>query len=120
MIIWGSRGKQQVIAQGQFFCPKCCKTQSYQHKRLSRNSTLFFIPITKTRNLGEIVECQVCKNVYKPSVLEPGSQSMFKIVATTRSSMMHDISLDEIRTRLIGSGVDDETIDKIIMMAKIR
>lgn len=119
MLIWGSKGKQELVSNGQFFCPHCNTTQAYKLIRITRYFTLFHMPLFKTKDLGEMVECKVCINRYKPSILEPGNQRMHKIVATTKSSLLHGISLDEVKTRLIVSGADDETADKIIAMAKI-
>ena len=120
MVIWGSRGKREFVAAGQFFCPKCCNTRTYHLKRVSKYFTLYFIPLFKLKDLGVIVECQACKNVYKPSILEPGSQRLFKIVSSTKASLQHGSSLDEIRSRLMMSGADDVTAEKIIAMANIK
>jgi hypothetical protein len=68
-IIWGSRTSSKEISTGRFYCPGCTAERPYRHNRFSRHFTLYFIPLFKTRNLGEYVECQICHRVYSPEVL---------------------------------------------------
>ena len=117
MTIWGSEGKQELISEGKFFCPKCNNVRHYKQKRVSRYFTLYFIPLFKTKSPGEFVECQVCKNGFEPKILEPGSQQMLKIVAITRYSLLRGTSLNDIKSRLTGAGTNGETVDVIIQKA---
>jgi zinc-ribbon family len=61
MIIWGSRGITSSLAKGFFHCPRCDQQRSYDHKKVRRFFTLFFIPLIPLESLGEYVECQFCK-----------------------------------------------------------
>jgi hypothetical protein len=69
MIIWGSKGKEKTIAEGQFFCPHCSTSRSYRHKRIGKYFTLYFIPLFETKNLGEYIECQSCFMTFRTEVL---------------------------------------------------
>lgn len=69
MIIWGTRGITSSLAKGFFNCPKCDQQRSYDHKKVRRFFTLYFIPLIPLENLGEYVECQFCKGTYKEEVL---------------------------------------------------
>ena len=69
MIIWGSRGITSSLAKGLFHCPKCDQQRSYDHKKVRRFFTLYFIPLIPLQDLGEYVECQTCKGTYKEDVL---------------------------------------------------
>jgi hypothetical protein len=69
MIIYGHKSREIDIASGQFNCPKCDAQRPYVHKRVARYFTLFFIPLFKTKTLGEYVECQVCRRAFKPEIL---------------------------------------------------
>lgn len=69
MIIWGSRGITSSLAKGLFHCPQCEQQRSYDHKKVRRFFTLYFIPLIPLENLGEYVECQFCKGTYKEEVL---------------------------------------------------
>ena len=118
MIIWGSKGRQKELAEGTFYCPKCNDNRPYKKKRATRYFTLYFIPLFETKNLGEFVECQVCKTNFDPKVLEPGWQNTLKIVAATRYALLHGTSPDQARAELVKAGAAPETADKIIKMAQ--
>jgi uncharacterized tellurite resistance protein B-like protein len=70
LIIWGSRGVTSTLKSGQFHCPKCQGKRLYEHKRVRRFFTLYFIPLFPIKDLGEFVECQTCDQTYKEEVLD--------------------------------------------------
>jgi hypothetical protein len=114
MVIWGSKEKQELISEGQFFCPKCKKIRHYQRKRVARYFTLFFFPLFRTKNLGEFVECEVCKDGDSATVLEPGSQQLLKMEAISKYSLQRGAPLDEVKSQLIEAGANAETAEVII------
>lgn len=69
MIIYGHKSREIEVSSGQFHCPKCDDQRPYIHKQVARYFTLFFIPLFKTKTLGEYVECQVCRRAFKPEIL---------------------------------------------------
>jgi zinc-ribbon family len=118
MLIWESKGREKELSQGQFFCPKCNVLRPYQQTPVPKMFTFYFIPLFETKNLGEAVECQVCKNGFDPKVLEPAHQGMFKLAAATRYELLHGTSPDEARGRLEAVGLQDEMVDAILGMAQ--
>ena len=118
MIILGSRGKENQLSEGQFFCPKCSHIRHYKQKRISNYFTLYFIPLFETKNLGEFVQCQVCKGGFDPKILDPGPQRILQLVAGTRKALLHGISPGKARTKLIKLGVSDISAAKIIALAQ--
>ncbi len=70
MIIWGSKAKQHTVGTGVFFCPNCRLDATYDHIRVSRYFTLYFIPLFPTSTLGEGVECKSCGSQFNMSVLQ--------------------------------------------------
>lgn len=71
MIIFGTRGLTlKKGPPGQFFCPGCNGRRTYQRKKVQRFFTLYFIPLIPLDVLQEFVQCQTCKQNYKPVVLE--------------------------------------------------
>ena len=70
LIIFGSRGVTYSAESGQFHCPGCEQRRDYQHKRVRRFFTLYFIPLIPLDLLGEYVECSGCRGTYKPAILE--------------------------------------------------
>jgi transcription elongation factor Elf1 len=69
MIIWGWKTRTKTVCTGNFHCPSCERQQSYTLIKLARWFTLYFIPLFKTKDLGEYVECGGCKETYKTRVL---------------------------------------------------
>lgn len=70
LIIFGTRGVTSSVASGDFNCPSCETRRPYVHKRVRRFFTLYFIPLIPLDTIGEYVECQHCRDTYKPAVLE--------------------------------------------------
>lgn len=72
LIIFGTRGVTSSVAggKGEFHCPGCDTKRPYDHKRVRRYLTLYFIPIIPLDVVGEYVECQHCRDTYNPKVLE--------------------------------------------------
>lgn len=70
LIIFGTRGVTYTTKNGEFHCPNCDVTRPYAQKRVRRFLTLYFLPMIPLDVLGEYVECEHCKDTYKPSVLE--------------------------------------------------
>ncbi len=70
LIIFGTRGVTYSADKGDFDCPICNGHSPYNHKRVRRFFTLYFIPVIPLDLLGEYVECGGCAGTFKPEVLE--------------------------------------------------
>jgi len=71
MIIFGTRGLTLNKGKpGEFFCPGCNSRRTYQRKKVQRFFTLYFIPLIPLNIVQEFIQCQTCKQGYKPNVLE--------------------------------------------------
>lgn len=69
-IVWGFRGRNKTIDQGQFFCPDCGDHRVYRHEQVNRYFTLYWIPLFSTGELGKYIECNTCKSTFNERVLE--------------------------------------------------
>ncbi len=69
MIIFGSKTRETEVGSGQFFCPHCGNYRLYTRKRVGEYFTLYFLPIFRYKTLGEVVQCQVCRQNFDPAVL---------------------------------------------------
>lgn len=69
-IIFGTRGINSTIKQGDFMCPQCAVERPYKHKKVTRFFTLYFIPLIPLGKAGEFVECQHCRGTFVPRVLD--------------------------------------------------
>jgi len=82
LIIFGTRGVTYSTGRGEFHCPECDARRPYQHKRVRRFITLYFIPIIPLDVIGEYVECQHCRATYKPNVLSYDPSAVKKLFET--------------------------------------
>jgi zinc-ribbon family len=114
MMLWGSTERHKQISEGQFFCKKCKSIRRYSQKRVAKYFTLFSIPLIKTKDLGEFVECEYCKNGDGADILDPGSQEMLKMEAISKYSLQRGAPVDDVMTQLIEAGAKPEIAEVII------
>ena len=69
MIIWGWRTLKGTAATGDFHCPNCSSRQSYNHEKLRRWFTLYFIPAIPLGSVDEQITCKTCRKSWQMSVL---------------------------------------------------
>ena len=72
LILFGTKDRRKVVADGQFVCPKCGVKKDFEVISLREWFTLFFIPILPTANnegREDFVECGTCKSTYDTDVL---------------------------------------------------
>ncbi|MCW5876849.1 MAG: zinc-ribbon domain-containing protein [Anaerolineales bacterium] len=120
MIIWGSKGKETVINTGIFFCPRCGVERAYKHKQLGKYFTLYFIPVFRTKDLGEFVECTVCNTPYEKSVLnlDPQSESALRgLLAVVKDEISSGQPLHVIYSALINNGATKEVANMVVGIA---
>jgi len=127
MIIFGTRGITTTPENGNFHCPTCNCAQHYRLRRVRRVFTLYFIPLIPLDKLGEYVECDACKDTYKPEVLsyDPNAGAMVieaEYHTAIKKVMLHVLLADgvvdesEVETaqsiyqRVTGSQVDKEQL----------
>ena len=72
LILFGTKDRREMIAEGQFVCPKCGVERDYEVISIKEWFTLFFVPVFPTANneeREEFVECKTCKKAYDVDVL---------------------------------------------------
>ena len=68
-VIFGTKPKTRDIGSGTFFCPSCKTTRTYIQKETAQYFALYFIPLFKVDSPKIYVECQTCRSVFKPEIL---------------------------------------------------
>lgn len=110
LIIFGTRGVTTSAGAGEFWCPGCRTKRAYEHKRVRRFFTLYFIPIIPLDVLGEYVECATCRDTYDPAVLsldpERGEKELTAEFARAIRRVM-------VLMMLADGRIDDEEIETI-------
>ena len=69
MIIFGTRGRHKKLDEGIFYCPNCNQQRQYDHKKIQRYFSLYFIPVIPMDTVTEYIECQTCGTTFKLEVL---------------------------------------------------
>ena len=69
MIIYGTKGKNVHIEDGEFFCPRCNTEQEYRHFAVKNYFTLYFIPIFPIGSGSNYIECCGCSQTWSPDIL---------------------------------------------------
>jgi tellurite resistance protein/predicted RNA-binding Zn-ribbon protein involved in translation (DUF1610 family) len=110
MIIFGTRGITYSKDKGEFHCPECGTERRYNHKRVRRFFTLYFIPLIPLNLLGEFVECETCQSTYKPEVLtyDPAAGA-----AELEAEYHHAVKQVMIGLMIADGSADDEEVRKI-------
>ena len=68
--IAGLKHRRHTEGTGRFRCPNEGADRPYEHVRVRRWLTLFFLPLLPLGTVGEHVTCRSCGSVYPPSVIE--------------------------------------------------
>lgn len=72
MFIAGTFDWASTLEQGEFLCPKCGTTKTYQRKVARTFLTVYFVPILPISGLHEFVVCRGCRERFETSVLAIG------------------------------------------------
>ncbi len=69
MFIAGTFDWASTLEQGEFLCPKCGTTKTYQRKVARTFMTLYFVPLIPISGLHEFVICRGCRQRFDTSIL---------------------------------------------------
>lgn len=110
MIIFGTRGITYSKDKGDFHCPECGSESRYDHKRVRRFFTLYFIPLIPLNLLGEYVECGRCESTFKPEILEYDPEAA---KAEIEAEYHHAVRRVMIGLMLADGRIEDEEVRTI-------
>lgn len=123
MIIWGSKGKSKTVGSGVFFCPICKSRQRYHHEVIGKYFTLYFIPLFRTKKVGELIECQNCTMTFKLEVLDlskgraQAKEDIKQIIDELKQQLEAGIPVQSIVFAMKEKGVDEEVSAQLLMEA---
>jgi tellurite resistance protein len=110
MIIWGSKGRTSTQSSGEFYCPDCSDYKNYAHRKVKKWFTLYFIPIFPMSDLGEYIECDICKSTYKINVLEHDPRKEQQKLDAMFIIATRDIM---VKTALADGVIEEAEVDEI-------
>lgn len=110
MIIFGTRPRSKTIDTGDFFCPHCQTTRTYERKEARPYFTLYFIPLFPIGKPYEFIECTVCRVTYQPEVLKvkraPTTASLATHVNNLKANLDGGMSVEYALRDLTDAGID--------------
>lgn len=120
MIIWGSKGRTKSLGRGNFYCPRCGTKREYNHKSIGKYFTLYFIPLFKTSDLAEYIECTFCLTPFEPAILQhsgQNQQAVREFLDFVRDEIESGRPLQYIYNGLLSSGASEEAANTVIATA---
>ena len=120
MIIWGSKGKAVVKGTGYFYCPKCSAKTPYELKSLGKYFTLYFIPLFRTQDIAEYIECTWCKTPYETSILNydfEKEQAFRDLLRIVKEEIEAGQPLHLIHSALAQNGATNEDANAVLAVA---
>jgi hypothetical protein len=114
IIIWGSTGREIEIDRGDFHCPACEGKQPYKQVQVANYFTLYFIPLFKTRELGQYVKCLTCKRAFPTDVLDYYAPPSALLIRSVRAVLESGASIPEAKKKLLAGGLDERVADEVV------
>lgn len=131
MIIFGTRGINRTVGNGQFFCPRCSSDQQYTQKAVKRFFTLYFIPLIPMGTAGEFIECSSCAGTFDNTILTYDPEAERRQTADSIRRMAVAFLLDINRCKVselealqdivgdvIGEDIESETVALDVRLAQ--
>jgi len=119
IIIFGSQDREKEHSSGEFHCPNCGRIRPYTHKRVTRDFTLYFLPIFETKELAEYIECDVCQGKFTMDVLNikpPPSREKYEenIQDRIKRELRSGTPVQDVHKGLVNSGKDKRGAAKLL------
>ena len=113
MILIGTMNLTRTRDRGNFYCPTCAMTQEYRLRARRPWLTLYFIPTVPVGGAELFVQCDQCRSVWDPTVLD--------MDRTTHEMALEEQFREEaLRAAVLVVLVDNRTTDaEITALARI-
>lgn len=108
MILIGTVNLTRTRNQGNFNCPTCAVSQAYRMRACRPWLTLYFIPTIPVGGYEYFVQCEHCKSIWDPTVLEMDQLSR----QTVREEQFRD---EAVRSAVLVVLADNQITEKEIL-----
>jgi hypothetical protein len=118
IFIGGLSDRQKEVSSGSFTCPHCGVPRPYKLMKSGRYFSLYFIPLFRTKDLGEYVQCQVCQRMFDPQVLSyKGPSASERLVQDIRKELQTGMPLHMMVEKLVNQKMDRNTAELYVKQA---
>jgi zinc ribbon protein len=114
MIFCGTLDRDRMVKSGAFVCPNCGKNRYCRHERIESWFVLFFIPLFRLEVVTEYLKCQDCRHCFKLPALLPFLPRGGYLPSDLRVELRSGASIEAVEQRLIESGVDRDTAQRVV------
>jgi len=118
MPIVNSVYKGKALFASEFFCPNCLVIRTYKIKPMAKDMTFYPIPFLEPNEANHAIECQVCKKLFDPDILNRNTQSLFKLVGTTKYQLGLGVTPGALKLRLMSDGLKEAFVDSVLTLAQ--
>ena len=115
---WKQNANRIELSLPKFYCPNCNSRRSYLMRPASEVALLHVIGLFEAKDLTDVVECQGCENGFDPEILKNSNQRLFKLVPEARAQLARGVSPQSLTLKLMGDGLNEEFIHKLILSAQ--
>ena len=102
----------------EFYCPYCLLPRPYDFKRMSKEITLYAIPLLATSEPSHVIECQVCRNAFGSQILQGNIQFLVRLAGSARRQFDKGISPSDLKQQLVSDGLKESYVEKLITLAQ--
>ncbi len=118
IFIGGLSDRQKEVSSGSFTCPHCGIPRPYKLMQAGRYFNLYFIPIFRTKDLGQYVQCQICQRNFDPQVLTYKAPSASeRLEQEIRQELQSGMPLHMMVEKLIAQKMDRTTAELYVKRA---
>jgi len=118
IFIFGLKDRQKEVSSGSFTCPHCGVPRPYKLIQAGRYFSLYFIPIFRTKDLGQYVHCQHCQHMYDLQVLTyKAPNPSERLTQEIRKELQSGMPLHMMVEKLIARQMDRTTADAYVHQA---
>ena len=110
------KGKKLFVSE--FFCLHCFGVRCYNLKPFSKEMIIYPIPFLEENEPRHVIECQICKNVFDPEVLNRNIQSLLKLASKAKYQLDWGVSPAFLKLQLVSEGLQESFAEKLIMLAQ--
>ena len=122
-VVFGTKNRYKEISSGSFFCPHCNTNREYKLMQRGQYFSLYFIPVFRIKDLGQVVVCQHCEQAFDPVVLTrkaPVEQNLTardRLILSIRKELIDGMPVHMMKRKLQGQKIDELTVDQFVKEA---
>lgn len=118
MTILGPHIRQQTVAWGEFYCPRCSTIRRYKQKCAIRHSNWHMLALFFGQVIDEFVECQTCWQTYRLEVLQYNQGlAANRLLLSVKYALESGVPAQVLEDELVSSGMNVTSAAQLVSSA---